>query len=312
MNGWIKLHRDIRNCWIWQIDTPFDERSAWIDLLLLANHHDKKLYIDGELKTIERGQFVTSILGLSERWGWNKKRTSKFLNILENDKMITQKRTTHGTTVSVVNYSFYQDCGSTDGTTDGQPLTQPMDSHGTTTYPTEGKPMDTNKNIKNIKNVKKDKNVKNKRNSNINNINSLDNLININNTDNNLSVSYETDCLTKNVRLIMSLWNELEQYGIKAISRINNPSKRYDRLTARIKQYGVEDVINAIDKIKESDFLQGKNNQGWVITFDWFILPNNFPKVLEGNYDNNGNHKKSGSAYMDAIQNRVSEVDNWT
>ena len=23
-----------------------------------------------------------------------------------------------------------------------------------------------------------------------------------------------------------------------------------------------------------------------MITFDWFVLPNNFPKVLEGNYDN--------------------------
>ncbi len=31
--------------------------------------------------------------------------------------------------------------------------------------------------------------------------------------------------------------------------------------------------------------MKGKNKNGWVITFDWFVLPNNFPKVLEGNYD---------------------------
>ena len=44
-------------------------------------------------------------------------------------------------------------------------------------------------------------------------------------------------------------------------------------------------MLEAIDKIKESDYLQGKSNN-WQITFDWFIRPNNFPKVLDGNYDN--------------------------
>ena len=44
-------------------------------------------------------------------------------------------------------------------------------------------------------------------------------------------------------------------------------------------------MLLAIEQIKESKFLQGKNGQGWVITFDWFLLPNNFPKVLEGNYN---------------------------
>ena len=27
-------------------------------------------------------------------------------------------------------------------------------------------------------------------------------------------------------------------------------------------------------------------DRGWMITFDWFLLPSNFQKVLEGNYDN--------------------------
>ena len=25
--------------------------------------------------------------------------------------------------------------------------------------------------------------------------------------------------------------------------------------------------------------------EGWIITFDWFVRPNNFIKVLEGNYE---------------------------
>ena len=38
--------------------------------------------------------------------------------------------------------------------------------------------------------------------------------------------------------------------------------------------------------------LQGKNSRGWTITFDWFVNPTNFQKVLEGNYDRKGETKK--------------------
>jgi hypothetical protein len=154
--GWIKLYRQIQKSWIWESGKPFDERSAWIDLLLTANHFDNKIFVDGDLKTIERGQFVTSVLGLAERWGWERKKVSKFLNALESDNMITQNRTTHGTTLTIVNYGFYQDCGTTDGTTKGQPMVQPKDNQRTT----EGQRLPTNKNIKNNKNVKNDKECK--------------------------------------------------------------------------------------------------------------------------------------------------------
>lgn len=105
------------------------------------------------------------------------------------------------------------------------------------------------------------------------------------NTDNILD-SKESNCQTE-VRRCLDAWNELEEYGIKAVSKVSNTSQRYQRLVARIKEYGIEDVLKAIEKIKGSSFLQGKSNsrRAWVVTFDWFVLPNNFPKVLDGNYD---------------------------
>ena len=57
---------------------------------------------------------------------------------------------------------------------------------------------------------------------------------------------------------------------------------------ARVREYGMEAMITAIKNISKSSFLQGKNDRGWVITFDWFIKPNNFTKVLEGNYNDRG------------------------
>ena len=55
-------------------------------------------------------------------------------------------------------------------------------------------------------------------------------------------------------------------------------------LRARVNEYGAEAVLNAIERIRKSSFLRGQNKQGWMITFDWFVRPNNFIKVLDGNY----------------------------
>lgn len=100
-------------------------------------------------------------------------------------------------------------------------------------------------------------------------------------------LSKDNLCQTESVRRVVEEWNTLSQYGIKPVSRLTNGTKRYDSLVARIKQYSVDDVLKAIDNIRHSDFLQGKHKgKTWQITFDWFVLPNNFPKVLEGNYNN--------------------------
>lgn len=102
--------------------------------------------------------------------------------------------------------------------------------------------------------------------------------------------SNESVCQT-DVRRVMDAWNELQSYGIIPIVRVKGESERIKMLKARIRQYGVDKVLEAIEKIKVSDYLQGKNRHNWSIKFDWFVRPNNFPKVLEGNYDN-GSHEK--------------------
>ena len=41
MQGYIKIHRKIQECWLWQ--DKFSKGQAWIDLLLRANHKDNKI-----------------------------------------------------------------------------------------------------------------------------------------------------------------------------------------------------------------------------------------------------------------------------
>ncbi len=116
--GWIKLHRTIRENWIWQ-DRPFSRGQAWVDLLLRANHKDTKVPIDGIPRLIKRRQFLTSLEKLGEAWGWERRKVRRFLVALGDDGMLTYKMSKNGTMITIVNYDFFQGYGTTDGTTDG-------------------------------------------------------------------------------------------------------------------------------------------------------------------------------------------------
>lgn len=108
MEGWIALYRQIRDSWIWKNNEPFDKRSAWIDLLLTVNHKSKKIPFENDFIEIERGQTLTSIKQLAERWKWSRHKVSDFLDQLEQDTMIVQVRDNRKTLVSIVNYDKYQ------------------------------------------------------------------------------------------------------------------------------------------------------------------------------------------------------------
>ena len=110
------------------------------------------------------------------------------------------------------------------------------------------------------------------------------------------------DCPAETGRFteIVESWNSLSVYGIAQVKRIVDGSIRAKQLKARISQYGEDAIIEAIDRIRRSKFLQGDNNRGWIITFDWFIKPSNFAKVYEGNYDN-GNHKQADNKFTQKL-----------
>lgn len=135
--GWIKIYRQLEDCWIWLDDEPFDKRSAWIDLLLMANHEDKQMMFNGVPIIVQRGQRMTSIKALAEKWKWSRHKVSDFLNVLERDNMIVQNRDTKRTLINIVNYSIYQLSDSD--------LGHQKDTQGTS----KGHQKDTNKNERN-------------------------------------------------------------------------------------------------------------------------------------------------------------------
>jgi predicted phage replisome organizer len=124
--------------------------------------------------------------------------------------------------------------------------------------------------------------------------------------ENDLIVSKDTIRQT-DVQRIINEWNTLEEFGITPVKRMT--PKREQAVKARIRQNHMDDILEAIENIRHSSFLQGQNKEGWMITFDWFLKPGNFAKVFEGQYADKSTNRPC--SYMEKIQNRVSEVDNW-
>ena len=130
------------------------------------------------------------------------------------------------------------------------------------------------------------------------------NNININNNDNNNidikedksssssdddpaledCISYKEESI--DIAKFIEFWNTSVQGSIiPSIKSIEG--ERRGKLNARLKQYGKTALFEAVNKVAKSDFLKGNvSDKGWHATFDWFICPRNFAKVIEGNYDN--------------------------
>jgi hypothetical protein len=62
--------------------------------------------------------------------------------------------------------------------------------------------------------------------------------------------------------------------------------KRKQSIKARMREYGKDAVAQVIANAAESNFLNGCNVRGFVASIDWLMKPGNFPKVLDGNYNN--------------------------
>lgn len=152
--NWILLNRKIQQNMLWQDDEPFDKRSAWVDLLLLANHSDHLTLTNNKLVEVRRGDVNRSILQLSNRWHWSRNKTMRFLEVLKRASMVTIKSTTHGTTITIENYNKYQFTPTMDDTTND---TMDDTTNDTTDDTTRG--THTNNNINNIQKTNEERHI---------------------------------------------------------------------------------------------------------------------------------------------------------
>ena len=240
---------------------------VFIDLLLSANYEPS--WYRGE--KIDRGCIVMSITTLQEHTGLSRAIVVKALKILEKTGEISRQKSKVGIVTKINKFSEFQD-GKKIGSLKNEPPSEPPSEP--VSEPVSEPPSEPPSELI----------------QQINNITSQQDIIYNISTPSDEGVSVDTDPPAPpdvDLKLIVDFFNKSVIQANSVMPKIKGATgKRVGHIKSRIREFGIEAVYEVITKASQSDFLNGRNQRGWTATFDWIFLPTNFPKVLEGNYDN--------------------------
>ena len=294
--GWIKILRNINEHWLWR---DAELLKWWLDLLLMAAWKDHKELHGKQLVTIKKGQLVASVSYLCNRWKRSRPMVENFLGNLEKDGMIRKDVSVNISVLTIQNYDSYQtqndayldthldthldayqnDCKSsscmgvganTDAYLDAYPNTHPnahLDA--------------TNRRKERIdNNIIKKETIKER------------NEVGSQNSPTFVATATQKVDYSK----LLEFFNQTISESGSIIKEIRQLTERRKlAIQARARENGKESLMEVIKQAAKSDFLNGRNDRGWVADFDWLMRPNNFVKVLEGNYNNNSNDRRRGT-----------------
>jgi len=112
------------------------------------------------------------------------------------------------------------------------------------------------------------------------------------NTNTNTNTISNTDNKSKKAQEILDLYHKTCPSLPKVLKLTD---KRIKLVNARLKEYSAEQIKEIFIKAESSEFLKNGSGTWKGANFDWILNPNNFIKIMEGNYDNNKNAvKKTG------------------
>lgn len=224
-------------------------------------------------QTIKRGQLITSRSELSRETGLSEKVIRLGLERLKKTGEIIMETTKRYTLITVCNYDRYQG-GSTK---EGQQKTNIGPAIG------------------------QEKTIKEESNK-----------INIEGGTYVPSSSPEsTTPKTDDINLLafMEFFNKtMQEHGAQIPTITQISGKRKQALLARLKQHGKESLRKAVINAATSTFLNGGGSNPFVASFDWIMRPNNFQKVLEGNYSYDlspNNNTSHGTGQQLTAQQRI-------
>ena len=88
------------------------------------------------------------------------------------------------------------------------------------------------------------------------------------------------------VNTLVEKWNKIP--GVRPVKHLAGGLKT--RIALRLREH--RDMAwweTLFARVAASDWLSGRNRQGWCATLDWVLGPKNLEKILAGNYDNRAN-----------------------
>ena len=256
--GFICVSRSIVSHWIWNNPVYF---QRWVDMIMMANWEDKEVQIAHHQLTVQRGQFVTALHSLAVRWNISRQAVSKFMVKLSDDKMVDTLVYGKVTIVTICNYDRYQlkNGIAVDGLVDNMVNSS-----------VEELVAQTNNIIREKEKGKK----------------TSDEVFSQVSLKPGPPSGMEGEVSLFDERFIQFFNSKMKGKTIPSIRGEVLGKKRKQSIKARMREYGKDAVAQVIANAAESNFLNGGNVRGFIASIDWLMKPGNFPKVLDGNYNN--------------------------
>lgn len=105
-SGFAPVYRSLSEHPLW-LGEPFTRGQAWVDLLMLVNYKDSRIMIDGAMVEVKKGQHITSVAKLAERWGWSRTKVMSYFNLLKTEQMMDWESDNKKTVITLTNYGFW-------------------------------------------------------------------------------------------------------------------------------------------------------------------------------------------------------------
>ena len=246
LNGWVGQDERYLKWWMW-----LRREAAWADREIC--HNRQTVYL-------QMRQVLVTVNSLVKQWGVSKPTVIRFLQRLEQDKLIEREIDTRKTIITITPLGWAD---------------------------LEVKPV-VKTEVKSVVNIDqqldrqayhshllyRENNIK----ASVGGARTREEMV-----ANNLELDFEKD----NFDEVVAFFNE--QMKGKKIPQVvvKTPERRqaYTRLIAET-QVDIDSVKQAIRNAAESDFLNGSGQKGWIADFDWMMVPQHFQKVLENFYRN--------------------------
>jgi Mn-dependent DtxR family transcriptional regulator len=254
--GYITLPLAVLDGWVGQ---NAQYLKWWTQLRREASWTDKMVWYNHQQVYLQARQVIVTVNSLVKRWNVSKPTVINFLQRLESEKLI-ERQTDSRKTIITITPLGWADSEVKSEVTSVVKVDHDVDRQ---TYP---QPLPPN-NINKEKNIIASGGARTREEEVANHI--------------------EKDLFENDFDEVIAYFNE--QMSGKTIPQVAiiTPERKYafERLMV---QTGVnkDNVKQAIKNAAESDFLNGKGQKGWVASFDWMMVPQNFQKVLENNYRN--------------------------
>ena len=246
--GYITLPLAVLDGWVGQ---NAQYLKWWTQLRREASWTDKTVWYNHQQVYLQARQVIVTVNSLVKQWQVSKPTVIHFLQRLESEKLIERQTDTRKTIITITSLGW-ADSEVKQEVTPAVKVEHDVDHQ---TYRQPLPPIINNKEI--------------------------------NILASGGARTREEEVANKDFDEIISFFNQqMKGKGIQQVAIITSERRQaFDRL---VSQTGVnkDTLKQAIKNAAESDFLNGKGPKGWVASFDWMMIPQNFQKVLENNYRN--------------------------